>query len=145
MTKSCCMTMCLWGMITFSDSSSLPLNFENLLNLTMFPRKHLLILNNYHQTWSKCMWPTDLGRVWFCIVGLGRLHFFALELQKTAAFDFVYTLASTNINLLAPSWVKMYMTIRSHMSLIEDQVGPDWPELSYIELEKLLFLTLFIP
>ena len=34
----------------------------------------------------------------------------------------VYPLASTNINQSAPNMVKMYMTIRSEMSLIR----PDW-------------------
>ena len=38
---------------------------------------------------------------------------FALEIGKMAESDFVYTLASTNINQSAPNLVKMYMTIRS--------------------------------
>ena len=41
-----------------------------------------------------------------------------LELGKIAEFDFVYTLASTNINQSAPNLVKMYVTIRSWMSSI---------------------------
>ena len=45
---------------------------------------------------------------------------FALDLGKNAASDFVYTLASTNINQSAPNLVKMYVTIRSHMGLIMD-------------------------
>ena len=49
-------------------------------------------------------------------VGQERLQLFALELGNIAAFDFVYTLASTNINESAPNLVKMYTTIRSHMS-----------------------------
>ena len=36
---------------------------------------------------------------------------FALDLGKTAESDFVYTLASTNINQSAPNLVKMYVTI----------------------------------
>ena len=36
---------------------------------------------------------------------------FALEFGKIAASDFVYTLASTNIDQSAPSLVKIYMTI----------------------------------
>ena len=42
---------------------------------------------------------------------------FALEFGKIAESDFVYTLASTIINQSAPNLVKMYMTIRSWMSL----------------------------
>ena len=38
---------------------------------------------------------------------------FALEFGKIAESDFVYTLASTNINQSAPNLVKMYVTIRS--------------------------------
>ena len=45
---------------------------------------------------------------------------FALDLGKIAESDFVYTLASTNINQSAPNLVKMYVTIRSQMSLIID-------------------------
>ena len=35
---------------------------------------------------------------------------FALEFGKIAESDFVYTLASTNINQSAPNLVKMYVT-----------------------------------
>ena len=46
-----------------------------------------------------------------------ELHVFALKLEKKKAeFDFVYTLASTNINQSAPNLVQMYVTIRSRMS-----------------------------
>ena len=44
----------------------------------------------------------------------------ALDFGKIAESDFVYTLASTNINQSAPNLVKMYMTIRSQMSSIMD-------------------------
>ena len=36
---------------------------------------------------------------------------FALDFGKIAESDFVYTLASTNINQSAPDLVKMYVTI----------------------------------
>ena len=36
---------------------------------------------------------------------------FALECGKIADSDFVYTIASTNIDQSAPNLVKMYMTI----------------------------------
>ena len=50
---------------------------------------------------------------------------FALEFGKIAESDFVYTLASTNINQSAPNEVKMYVTIRSWMSLIMDLIKPE--------------------
>ena len=58
---------------------------------------------------------------------------FALEFGKIAESDFVYTLASTNINQLAPNLVKIYMTIRSRMSSIMDLIGP---KLSYLPLNS---------
>ena len=45
----------------------------------------------------------------------GHPELFALEFGKIAETDFVYTLASTNINQSAPNSVKMYVTIRSRM------------------------------
>ena len=50
---------------------------------------------------------------------------FALEFGKIAESDFVYTLASTNINQCAPNLVKMYVTIRSWMSSIMDLIEPE--------------------
>ena len=50
---------------------------------------------------------------------------FALDFGKIAESDFVYTLAFTNINQSAPNLVKMYVTIRSQMSLIMDWIGPE--------------------
>ena len=43
-------------------------------------------------------------------IGPEQLELFALELGKIAAFDFVYSLASTNINQSAPNLVTMYMS-----------------------------------
>ena len=76
-------------------------------------------------------------------IGLEHLELFALQLGKIAAFDFVYSLASTNINLSTPTLVKMYMSIRSKMSLIMGQVIPDQSVLSALEIEKLNFNSLF--
>ena len=42
-----------------------------------------------------------------------HLELFALELEKNADFDFMYALASTNINQSSPNLVEMYVTIRS--------------------------------
>ena len=48
---------------------------------------------------------------------------FALDFGKIAESDIVYTLASTNINQSAPNLVKMYVIIRSGISLIMDLIG----------------------
>ena len=72
-----------------------------------------------------------------------HLQLFALEFGKIAESDFVYTLASTNIDQSAPNLDKMYMTIRSQMRLIMDLIGPELSELSALEFEKMPYLTLF--
>ena len=68
---------------------------------------------------------------------------FALEFGKIAESDFVYTVASTNIDQSTPNLVKMYVTIRSRMSSIMDLIGPELFELSAIEFENLPYLTSF--
>ena len=68
---------------------------------------------------------------------------FALEFGIIAESDFVYTPSSTNIDQSAPNLVKMYMTIRSGMSLIMDVIRPKFSELSTLELENFPCLTLF--
>ena len=72
-----------------------------------------------------------------------HLELFALEFRKFAEYDFVYTLASTNINQLAPNFVQMCMTIRAQMSLIMELIGPELIKLSALEYENLPYLTLF--
>ena len=68
---------------------------------------------------------------------------FALEFGKIADYNFVYTLSSTNINQLTPNLVKLYMIIRSQMSLIMDLIGPELSELLTLELENLPYVSLF--
>ena len=76
-------------------------------------------------------------------IGPEQLELFALELGKIAAFDFVYSLASTNINQSTPNLITIYMSIRSHMSLIMGRVIQDQSVLSAHEIEKLNFNILF--
>ena len=68
---------------------------------------------------------------------------FALEFEKIAESDILYTLASTNIDQSTPNLVKMYVTIRSQISSIMDQIGAELFELSALEFENLPYLTLF--
>ena len=68
---------------------------------------------------------------------------FALKFGKIAESDFVYTLASTNIDQSTPNLVKIYVTIRSRISSIMDLIRPELFELSPLELENLPYLTLF--
>ena len=50
----------------------------------------------------------------------------ALELKKFAIFDFVYTLASANIDQSVPNLATIYMPIRSRMSSIMSQIEPQY-------------------
>ena len=68
---------------------------------------------------------------------------FALEFGKIAESDFVYTLASTNIDQSAPNLVKMYVNIRLQISLIMGLVRPELLELSALKFENFPYLTLF--
>ena len=72
-------------------------------------------------------------------------EFFALEFGKNAESDFVYTLASTNINQSAPNLVKMYVTIRSWMSSIMDLSNQYCLSNLPLNLQKMLNLTSFTP
>ena len=62
---------------------------------------------------------------------------FALEMGKIAEYDFVYTLSSTNIDQSAPNFFKMYVTIRSRMSLIMDLIRAELSELFALEFAKI--------
>ena len=62
---------------------------------------------------------------------------FVLEFGKIAESDFVYTLASTNINQSAPNLVKMYVAIRSQMRSIMDLIGPELSELFPLEFAEI--------
>ena len=57
------------------------------------------------------------------LIGSERLELFALELEKIATFDSVYNLASTSIKQWATNLVKLYMTIKSHLSSIMGVIG----------------------
>ena len=67
------------------------------------------------------------------IIGLDHWKLFALELGKIAELDLVYTLASTNINQSVPNLVRMYVTMRSWISLIMDAIRPELSELYELE------------
>ena len=67
----------------------------------------------------------------------------ALEFRKFAIFDFVYTLASTNIDESVPNLATIYMPIKSRMSSILGQIELEHPELFTLEFGKIDELTLF--
>ena len=71
-------------------------------------------------------------------IKLEHPELFALEFGKIAETDFVYILASPNINQSTANLVKMYVTIRSWMSSIMDLIGAELSELFALEFTKLV-------
>ena len=71
-------------------------------------------------------------------IELEHPELFALEFGKIAKTDFVYTLASTNINQSAPNSVKINVTISSQVSLIMNVIGPELSELFALEFTKVV-------
>ena len=57
-------------------------------------------------------------------------------MRKFAIFDFVYILASAIIDQSVPNLVKLYMPIRSRMSVIMGQIEAEHPELFALEFVK---------
>ena len=66
---------------------------------------------------------------------------FALEFEKISDSNPDYTLASTNINQSASNLVKMYVTIRSPISLIMDLIGLELSEFFALYIVKMMNLT----
>ena len=56
------------------------------------------------------------------LIGPELSELLPLEFAKIAESDFVYTIASTNVDQLVPNMVTIYMTMRSWMSLIMGQI-----------------------
>ena len=56
------------------------------------------------------------------LIGLELSELFALEIAKIAEYDFVYTLASTNVDQLVPNMVTIYMARSSWMHSIMAQI-----------------------
>ena len=56
------------------------------------------------------------------LIGEEMSELFALEFAKIAESDFVYTLASTNVDQWVPNMVTIYMTMRFSMSSIMGQI-----------------------
>ena len=70
-------------------------------------------------------------------IKLENPELFAVEFGKIAEADFVYTLASPDMNQSAPNLVKMYVAIRSRMSSIMDLIRAGLSELFALEFAKI--------
>ena len=56
------------------------------------------------------------------LIGPELFELSALELEKFAIFDFIYTLASANIDQSVPNLATIYIPIKSQISLIMGQI-----------------------
>ena len=121
----------------------------DLIGLAVFDFVYSLASTIFNQSALNLAKICMTTRSWISLIivltGLERLELFALELKKkkNAGFDCVYTLASTIINRWAPNLAKLYMTIRFRLSSIMPVIGLERLQLFALELENLLYLTLF--
>ena len=72
------------------------------------------------------------------LIGGELSELFALEFEKNAESDFVYNLASANVDQWVPNMVIIHMTIRSWMSSIMGQIRLYHLELFALEWEKIV-------
>ena len=90
-----------------------------------------LKVSSHLQSWIKTLQVLDLtteSSVSYCD------HSQSIGVRPSVRPQFsVNTLASTNINQSAPNLVKVYLTIRSQMSLIMELIGQELPKLSALE------------
>ena len=108
--------------------SYLPLNSK----IAIFDFVYTLASANIDQSVPNLATILYTHKVWMSSI-MGQIksehpELFALEFGKIAESDFVYTLASTNINQSAPNLVKMYVNIRSWMNSIMDLIKPELSE-----------------
>ena len=68
---------------------------------------------------------------------LGDAKLFLSSIYYPRIFDFVYTLASANINQSAPYLVTIYITLRPRMSSIMGIIGPEHLKFFALELGKI--------
>ena len=116
---------------------------------SFFFRQDKEIRVHIHQPFSRPFFVLFLAYLSYCdhspSVGVHRPSVGASSVRPfiVRSHLIVYTLASTNINQSAPNLGKIYITIRSRMSSIMGLIGPEYPELFALELEKLQYFTLF--
>ena len=77
------------------------------------------------------------------LIGPGLFELSAFEYENLPYFDFVYTLASANIDQSVPNLATIYMPIRSRMSSIMSQIEPEHPWLFALEFGKIAEFDFF--
>ena len=71
------------------------------------------------------------------LIGLELSELSALEFENLPFVDFVYTLASANIDQSVPNLATIYLPIRSRMSSIMEQIKPERQELFAFDFGKI--------
>ena len=71
------------------------------------------------------------------LIGPELFELSALEIRKFAIFDFVYTLASANIDQSVPNLATIYIPIKSQTSSIKGQIESEHLELFALEFGKI--------
>ena len=71
------------------------------------------------------------------IIGQELSELSALEFENFSTFDFLYTLASANIDQSVPNLATIFMPIKSRMSSILGQIESEHPELFALEFGKI--------
>ena len=85
------------------------------------------------------MYMTTKARMSFImeLIGPELSELSTLELEKFAIFDYVYSLASANIDQSVPNLAIIHMPMRAQMSMIMGQIEPEHPELFALEFGKI--------
>ena len=85
------------------------------------------------------MYMTTRARMSFIMEPIGPelSELSALEFQKFAIFDYVYSLASANIDQSVPNLVTIHMPLRAGRSSIIGQIEPEYPELFALDFGKI--------
>ena len=128
----------IMGLIGSERLELFALELERLLYLTLFTLASTIINQSAPNLVKIYMTIRSRMGTIMGAIGPEQLELFALEFEKLQYNHFVYTVASTNIKQLVPNLVKIYMTLRSQMSLIKGVIRPEQLELFALEVESSL-------
>ena len=70
------------------------------------------------------------------LIGPELYELSALELEKIAIFDFIYTILSANIDQSVPNLATIYIPIKSRICSIMGKINSEHPELFALEFGK---------
>ena len=83
------------------------------------------------------MYMTTRARMSSIMEPIGLVRVVCPWIRKFAIFDYVYSLASANIDQSVPNSATIHMCMRAQMSLIIGQIEAEHPELFALEFGKI--------